>query len=334
MAALPVIAVLGQDQDELPPGLDALEGRVELRVTGATGLGAAVHGARALLLWDFFSSALRDVWAGCDRLEWVHIAAAGVDKLIFPELADSEVVVTNAHGVFDRPIAEYVLGAVLAHAKQTHRSAELQRRHTWQHRESASLTGARVLVIGTGGIGREIARLMQAVGMQVVGAGRTARGGDPDFGEVVASVDLARHVAHVDYLVNAVPLTPATRGLIDATVLAALPAHAHLVNIGRGESVVTDDLVTALRAGQLDGATLDVVDPEPLPPEHPLWDLPGVVVTAHMSGDVVGWRDELAAQFLDNAERWLDARPFAGRRRHKSGLRPRSPPWLRSPLAG
>lgn len=312
MAALPVIAVLGEHDDDRPSHLDALNGRVELRVTGTAGLAETVHGAQGLLLWDFFSSALRDVWEQCDQLQWVHVAAAGVDRLVFPELAASDVVVTNAHGVFDRPIAEYVLGTVLAHAKQTHRSAELQRRHTWEHRETRRLTGARVLVVGTGGIGREIARLLRAVGMQVLGAGRSARSSDPDFGEVVASADLARHVGELDYLVNAAPLTNATRGLIDAEVLAALPAHAHLVNIGRGESVVTDDLVAALRDGQLDGASLDVVDPEPLPPEHPLWDLPGVLITPHMSGDVAGWRDELAAQFVDNAQRWLDGRPLRG----------------------
>ncbi len=312
MATLPVIVVLGEHADDRPSHLEALEGRVELRVTGTAGLAEAMHGAQGLLLWDFFSSALRDVWDQCDALRWVHVAAAGVDRLVFPELAASHVVVTNAHGVFDRPIAEYVLGAVLAHAKQTHPSADLQRRHTWEHRETRSTTGARALVVGTGGIGREIARLLGAVGMQVTGAGRTARTRDPHFGEVVASADLARHAGDVDYLVNAAPLTPATRGLIDAAVLAALPAHAHLVNIGRGESVVTDDLVAALRDRQLDGATLDVVDPEPLPLGHPLWDLPGVVITPHMSGDVVGWRAALADQFVDNAQRWLTGEPLRG----------------------
>ena len=274
-------------------------------MTDASGLADAMTGAHALFLWDFFSTALREVWPQCSHLQWVHVAAAGVDSLVFSELADSEVVVTNARGIFDRPIAEYVLGVVLAHAKQTHLGAELQRQHVWQHRETRSLRGATAAVLGTGAIGRECARLLSGVGMQVRGFGRTPRETDPDFATVIASSELAAHVGDVDYLVVAAPLTSQTRGLVDAAVLEALPASAHLVNVGRGECVVTGDLVEAVRAGGIDGASLDVTDPEPLPADSPLWDLPGVYLTAHMSGDVSGWLDALALQFVDNAERWL-----------------------------
>ncbi|WP_228386360.1 D-2-hydroxyacid dehydrogenase [Ornithinicoccus halotolerans] len=284
---------------------EILGDRAQLRFTDEAGLPEAVDGAQVLFLWDFFSTAVRDAWEHCQDLEWIHVAAAGVDTLVFPALAESEVVVTNAKGIFDRPIAEYVLGAVLAHAKRVHESHELQRRHEWRHRETRTVQGARAMVIGTGGIGREIGRLLAGAGLEVSGAGRTAREGDPDLGTIVPSSELADHLGEVDYLVNAAPLTPATTGLIDAGVLAALPERAHLVNIGRGESVVEEDLVAALRAGQIDGATLDVFAVEPLPPDSPLWTLPGVVVTPHMSGDAEGWRDRLAQQFVANAERWL-----------------------------
>jgi phosphoglycerate dehydrogenase-like enzyme len=144
----------------------------------------------------------------------------------------------------------------------------------------------------------------------VTGAGSRARTGDPDFGEVVDSAELRRHVGRADYLVNAAPLTDRTRGLIDRAVLEALPPTAHLVNIGRGATVVEEDLLAALRDGQLDGATLDVFTTEPLPPDSPFWDAPGVVVSPHMSGDVVGWRDTLAEQFVANARRWLAGEPL------------------------
>lgn len=310
MVDLPVIAVLGKNRDDRPPHLQRLHSRAQVRFTDAAGLGSALSGSQALFLWDFFSPAVRGAWGSCDALEWIHVAAAGVDALLFPELVDSEVVVTNARGVFDRPIAEYVLGAVLAHSKQTHRSAELQRDRVWQHRETRSVRGSRAMIIGTGAIGRECARLLSAVGMQVSGVGRTAQRGDPDFGEVVASEDVADHVGDLDYLVVVAPLTDQTRGLVNAKVLAALPRRAHLINVGRGESVVTADLVAALSAGHLDGASLDVVDPEPLPQESPLWDLPGVRITPHMSGDAEGWLEALALQFVDNAERWLDGEPL------------------------
>ena len=311
--SVPVVAVLVSSEAGRPGHLDSLDGRVDWRFTEAPGLGDAVHGADALLLWDFFSSALAEVWQRCDSLRWVHVAAAGVDTLLFEELRDSEVVVTNARGTFDRAIAEFVVASVLAHAKLVYESRDLQSRRQWCPRETETLLGKRALVVGTGAIGREITRLLQALGLEVRGAGSRSRSDDPDFGEVVDSARLCEHVGDVDYLVNAAPLTPATRGLIDETVFAAIKPGAHLVNIGRGPTVVEADLLAALRrpdgtGGRLDGASLDVFETEPLPADSPLWDAPGVIVSPHMSGDVLGWRDALARQFVDNAQRWLDGR--------------------------
>jgi len=306
----PVVVVLCASSDQRPPHLEALDGRVTLRYADAAGLASAVGGARALLLWDFSSTAVADVWSQCDRLEWIHVAAAGVDTLLFDGLRESRVTVTNARGVFDRPIAEFVLASVLAHAKRLHESHDLQREAVWRHRETRTVDGARALVVGTGGIGREIARLLRAVGLRVRGAGRTARTDDVDFGDVVASADLVHQVGWCDYLINAVPLTPQTRGLINADVFAALRPSAHLVNVGRGATVVQHELAEALVAGRFDGASLDVFEDEPLPVDSPLWSIPGVVVSAHMSGDVIGWRDVLARQFVANAERWLQGEPL------------------------
>ncbi len=308
-APLPVLTILCERATDRPPRVGSLSDRVDLRYTDAAGLGDAMEGAQALFLWDFFSSALQDVWSRCDQLEWVHVAAAGVDKLLFDDLRKSDVVVTNAHGIFDRPIAEFVLAAVLAHAKLVHESHDLQRAHVWRHREPRSIEGAKALIVGTGGIGRATARLLRAAGLEVRGTGRTAREGDPDFGEVVPTAELVEHADWCDYLVNAAPLTDQTRGLFDADVFAAMKPSAHLVNIGRGASVVEQDLLAALEAGQLDGASLDVFETEPLPEDSPLWDALGMVVSAHMSGDVVGWRDALAEQFVQNAERWLAGEP-------------------------
>ena len=310
MSRIPVIVILGEHAHDRPPHLGPLEGRVDLRLTDAAGLGDAVQDAQALFLWDFFSTAVRDVWDRCEGVEWIHVAAAGVDSLLFDELRDSEVTVTNARGTFDRPIAEFVLASILAHAKRLHESRRLQAAREWQHRETHGLAGSRALVIGTGAIGRETARLLRAVGMQVRGVGRTAREGDPDFGTVVASSDLAAEVGWCDHLVNAAPLTPATTGLIDRDVLAAMATTAHLVNIGRGATVVESDLVEALQREQIAGASLDVFEVEPLPQDSPLWDAPGAVISAHMSGDIIGWRDTLARQFVDNAERWLAGEPL------------------------
>jgi phosphoglycerate dehydrogenase-like enzyme len=308
--AVPVGVVLCEHLEEHPGHLDPLRGRLELRFTDAARLPDAIVGAQVLFLWDFFSSAVEQVWERCTDLQWIHVAAAGVDTLLFPGLVSSDVVVTNARGTFDRPIAEFVLASVLAHAKLLHESHDLQRRHEWRHRETRGIAGACALVVGTGAIGREIARLLAAAGLQVRGAGRSPGGADPDFGTMVPSAELPSQVSWADYVVNATPLTDATRGLFDAGVFAAMKPTAHFINIGRGASVVEADLLAALTSRSIDGASLDVFDTEPLPADSPLWDAPGMVVSAHMSGDVVGWRDTLARQFVDNAERWLAGQPL------------------------
>lgn len=303
-----MIAVLCERETDRVPGLACVD--AEFRYCDADGLERAVEGAQAVLMWDYFSTALRDVWTHADALEWIHVAAAGVDTLLFDQLRASDVVVTNARGVFDRPIAEYVLGAVLAHAKGSQASLDFQRRHEWRYRETRSIAGAHALVVGTGGIGREIARLLRAAGLSVRGAGRRTVAEDPDFGTVVSTDDLAAAVGWCDHLVLAAPLTDATRGLVDAVVLKAMKSDAHLVNIARGPIVDEGALLAALTERRIAGATLDVFSTEPLPAGHPLWDAPGAVITAHMSGDVAGFRDTLATQFADNAQRWLAGQPL------------------------
>lgn len=297
--------VLVSVESSEPEGLARISDRLELRVVDDDGLAAALPGAGALLMWESFSPALAEAWPAADALEWIHVAAAGVDKMMFEELRGSDVVLTNARGAFDRPIAEFVLAGVLAQVKRLYASHDLQRERTWRHLPLTSVEGQRALVIGTGAIGREIARLLRAVGMEVRGAGRRPGVGDADFGLIEPSDDLAAHVGWADHVINATPLTAATTGLLDAEVFSAMRPGAHVVNIGRGESLVEDDLEAALRSGHLGGATLDVFATEPLPAESTLWDAPGLVVSAHMSGEVAGWEDRLVEQFVDNAERWL-----------------------------
>src|SRR5699024_7859161 len=142
----------------------------------------------------------------------------------------------------------YVLGQVLAFAKDLPGSWRRQQAHRWEHRESERVAGTRALVIGTGPIGRTIARLLRSAGLQVRGSGRRAREDDPDFGVVAAQQDLAAELANADWVVLAAPLTDATRGMIDADALAAMRPGARLINIARGELVRTEELVTALRA--------------------------------------------------------------------------------------
>lgn len=301
----PQVVVLTAEGTPPPANDAALRELADITYCDAAGLAEALPGTEALFIWDFFSGALRDAWPAADALRWVHVAAAGVDAILFEELRESDVVVTNARGVFDESIAEFVAASVLAHDKLLHESKALQNERTWRHREPRRTAGAQALVVGTGGIGRATARLLRALGMNVRGAGRVAREGDADFGTVVASSELAAHVGDVDHLVLAAPLTDTTRGVVDAEVLAALPEHAHLVNVGRGQLVDEPALVAALQAGDIAAASLDVFVTEPLPADHPFWAMPNVHVSAHMCGDVQGWRDALSDQFETNLRRYV-----------------------------
>ncbi len=303
--------------DDLPPGHETIDADPRLgavRYATVDQLPEALSGAHALFVWDLFSEAVTAAWPKADRLRWVHAATAGVDNLMFDGLVESGVTVTNSRGVFDQPIGEYVLGLVLSFAKDLPGSHDLQRQRVWRHRETERIGGRRALVIGTGPIGRAIARQLTAAGMRVKGAGRTPREHDPDFGTVVRaeldsqSPNLRDALPRADYVVVAAPLTDATRGLVNAEVLDLMRDTARLINIARGPLVVEDDLVEAVRRGAVGGAALDVFNSEPLPESSPLWDLPGVIVSPHMSGDVVGWRSALVDLFTDNLDRFLRGR--------------------------
>ncbi|WAC56988.1 D-2-hydroxyacid dehydrogenase [Gordonia sp. SL306] len=302
----PTIALLGAPGVPPPTNLDEIADLATIRNCTADTLPDALPGSDILLVWDFFSRALKDNWGPATAdLRWVHVCAAGVDSLLFDDLRSADVVVTNAAGVFDRPIAEFVLASILARDKQLHLSKALQSERVWRHRETARTEGSSALVIGTGGIGRATARLLSAVGLRVTGAGRTSRESDADFGTVLPTSDLASFVGDFDNVVAIAPLTPQTDRMIDATVLRAMRDDAHLINVGRGQLVDEPAMIEALSAGEIGAASLDVFTDEPLDPSSPLWAMDNVAISAHMSGDVVGWRNELARLFLANLRRYL-----------------------------
>ncbi|MGW1679909.1 D-2-hydroxyacid dehydrogenase [Saccharopolyspora sp. NPDC002376] len=289
-----------------PAELERISTCAELRYAEAEELPTAVAGADVLFVWDFRSGAIPEAWPHANALRWIHASSAGVDRLLFPELRNSEVVLTNSRGVFDRPMAEYVLGTVLTFAKDMHTTLRLQDRKQWQHRVTERIAGKSALVVGTGPIGRAIARQLTAAGMRVSGAGRTGRSEDSDFGDVHASSDLPHVIGAFDYVVLAAPLTEQTKGLVDAETLAHCRPSARLINVGRGELVVESDLVAALQSGQLAGAALDVFEAEPLSESSPLWEMPNVLISPHMSGDTVGWVDELVDLFITNLRAYAE----------------------------
>ncbi|MCU1515617.1 MAG: hydroxyacid dehydrogenase [Pseudarthrobacter sp.] len=304
----PVVAVLYREA--LPPGLTEIEELADVRLTKADALAEAMDGADVLYQWHSFSPALRENWSAASTLKWVHVSAAGVSQLFFDELIRSNIVYTNSRGVLSRAIAEFALGFVLDLAKDAQGSFRLQQQQRWQHRVTQKIQGQTALVVGTGSIGREIARLLSAVGMEVDGAGRTCRPADSDFGQIRSSRDLAGIVHDYDYLILAAPLTDESRGLVNADVFAAMKPSACLINVGRGELVYTDALTEALASGSIAGAALDAVHPEPLPEGHALWGMENAIITPHMSGDTEDHLDDLGQLFVDNLKRYCNGEPL------------------------
>ncbi|WP_369271258.1 D-2-hydroxyacid dehydrogenase [Streptomyces sp. R11] len=298
----PTLLVL--DAEPLPR-LGRLTGRARVEHADESTLAERLPHADVLLVWDFSSHAVRHAWPGeGPRPRWVHTASAGVDHLMCPELTESDTLVTNARGIFDQPIAEYVAALVLAMAKDLPRTLELQAAREWRHREGQRVAGTRACVVGTGPIGRAIARTLKALDITTALVGRTPRTGihGPD--------DLDRLIARADWVIAAAPLTDRTHGMFDARRFGVMQPSARFINVGRGQLVVEDALAEALAKRWIAGAALDVFEHEPLTPESPLWQVPNLIVSPHMSGDTIGWRDELGVQFVELYERWEAGRPL------------------------
>ncbi|MFI6564745.1 D-2-hydroxyacid dehydrogenase [Streptomyces sp. NPDC050534] len=301
-AAPPTLLVLDADP---PPRLGRLTGRARIEHTDESALAERLPHADVLLVWDFASRAVRSAWPGeGPRPRWVHTASAGVDHLMCPELAASDTVVTNARGIFDQPIAEYVAALVLTMAKDLPRTLELQRERTWRHRETQRVAGTRACVVGSGPIGRTIARALKALDIETALVGREPRAG------LHGPEDLDRLLARADWVIAAAPLTEQTYGMFDARRFGVMQPSARFINIGRGPLVVEDALAEALVKRWIAGAALDVFEHEPLTPDSPLWEVPGLIVSPHMSGDTIGWRDQLGTQFVELYERWETGRPL------------------------
>jgi len=308
---LRVVALVGGLMESAPPPLAQIEAMASLEVVSdAESLARSLPTADVLFIWDYRYANIASLLGQASRLRWIQVASVGVDPILSPEFLASDIVLTNSRGVFDAAIAEYVAGLLLAHSKDLWVTRAKQAGHEWNQRLTRRLTGQRVVVVGTGSIGRQIAHMLKLLGVEVELVGRRAAL-DPVFGAVRPSTELAAVVAGADALVLAAPLTVETRGLVDAKVLRALGPQGYLVNVARGPMVREVDLLDALRSGGISGAALDVFDTEPLPGFSPFWSLPTVVVSPHMSAEFVGFEGDLVDIFADNLRRWVQGQPLA-----------------------
>ena len=305
------VLIQGVESPGEVPGIQAIAAHAEFRCAhGLDALRDALPGVEVLLGWSFRADDLRHAFDRANRLRWIQWGGAGVDAALFPALVDSDVILTNARGVFDQAMAEYTLGMILAFAKDFRRTDALQRERSWSYRVSERVAGTKALVVGTGSIGRTIARALRAVGIEVDGVGRTARDGDPDFARVHGNDALDRELASADWVVLIAPLTKQTRGMFDAARFAAMKPTARFFNLGRGALVDEPAMIEALDSGVIAGAGLDVYSKEPLPDSSPLWGMENVFLSPHMSGDTRDYEANVARVFIDNFRRFRAGEPL------------------------
>jgi phosphoglycerate dehydrogenase-like enzyme len=255
-----------------------------------------------------------DLLRQAPTLRWVHIHSAGADRPVFPQLMARGVAVTTSSGANAAVVAQTAVAGLLALARGFPRLMAAQRERRWAPSIGEALprdlTGQTAVIVGWGPVGRHIAKLLQAAGLQCIAVRRDAVPAAEGF-ETVGYEELPAVLPRADWLLLACPLTARTRGLIGAAALSLLPRGAQLVNVARGEVVVEEELVAALRTGTLAGAFLDVFEHEPLAPQSPLWALENVIATPHSAGHSDGNEPRVDAMFIANLARWAQGEPLA-----------------------
>jgi phosphoglycerate dehydrogenase-like enzyme len=264
----------------------------------------------------FMGQLTREQLLAAHRLRWIHSPAAGVGGMLFPEMHQSPIVITNSKGMSAETIAEHVLAVTLAIFRRLPHAFRSQAQREWAQDAIAeqgnrTIAGSRVLVIGLGGIGQAVARRMTLLGAHVTGIRRDPNQKVDHVAEVAPPSSLLRHLGRADVVVIAAPHTRETRGLIDAPAVAAMSPETVVVNVSRGALVDEAALAAALRERQIAAAALDVFEDEPLPSNSPLWNLENVVITPHTSGFRLDHWDAATALFAANLRRFEAGEPLA-----------------------
>jgi phosphoglycerate dehydrogenase-like enzyme len=244
------------------------------------------------------------------NLRWLQNPSHGVERCMIPEMKEANFILTNAQHTLAPPIAEHVIAMMMAMTRGLHFLHEAQLRGEWIRGEidfrMTEVAGKTMLVAGLGGIGTEVARRANALGMRVVATRNSSREG-PDFVDYVGLADELHELAgEADVVVNALPLTDETRGLFDEKFFDAVKPGGYFITVGRGQSTVTEDLIAALKDGRIAGAGMDVFDPEPLPPGHELWTMSNVIISPHISGMSDGEVDRRWLMMRENLRRYIN----------------------------
>jgi len=292
--------------DRLPEPVDILAGNDPEFVT------AHAPGAEVILVGSSEGDLLRVIFPLAKHVRWVHSMSAGVEKILFPELVESPVPLTNGKGAFTGSLAEFAIASILFFAKDLRRLVCNQQAGEWKQFDIELIRGQVLGIVGYGDIGRESARLAHAFGMKVVAVRRRAALSNQDSGleQTYSPEGLREMLAICDYVLVTTPLTPETRGMIGEGELGVMKNSAVIINVGRGPVIVESALIAALTAKRIRGAVLDVFDEEPLPEGHPFYKLENVLLSPHSADHTVGWADLAMHVFIANFERFRSGQPL------------------------
>lgn len=272
--------------------------------------------ADAEIMFDFDVTHRADLPDVAPNVRWIQATSSGIGQFVrrMGYAERMNCVFTTASGVHARPLAEFVIMAMLMFAKNSAYLQSEQAAEHWQRYCGFELSGKTLGIIGLGKIGRETARLAKAFEMSVIGTRRSSDGSAiPNVDHLYAPGDLPTLLTHANFLMLSVPHTPETERLIGSHELSLLPRGAYLINIARGIVVDQDALVDALRTEHLGGAALDVSDPEPLPPGNPLWAMPNVLISPHSASTADSENRKIVALFCENLKHYLSGEPLINR---------------------
>lgn len=305
----PRVILLGEPMRELLPQLRQV-------APGARFIEIDKASARDIASADAtFGVCTARVLEAAQHLEWIQWPAAGVERCVQqPELQARAPLVTNLQRTMGPSIAEHVIAMMLALSRHLEDFGQQQDQAHWQSQDAApeleDVAGKTMVVAGLGGIGTEVARRAHALGMRVVATRASGHEG-PDFVSYVgAPEELLKLAKDADFVVNCLPLTPETTGIFNKEFFAAMKRSAYFISIGRGRSTVTADLTAALTQSTIAGAGLDVVDPEPLPPDNPLWHAPHLILTPHISANTAVAERMRDAVLIENLRRYVAGEPM------------------------
>jgi phosphoglycerate dehydrogenase-like enzyme len=269
--------------------------------------------ANIIYNWSLSAALLREVFLLCPHVQWVHTRSAGLDNILFPEILSSPVPLTNGTGVFSPSLGEFALAAILFFAKDLRRMVRNQEAGVWEQFDITEITGQTVGIVGYGDIGRAVATRVRSMGMRVLAVKRSGTpiyNMDPLVARIYGPDRLREMLPECDYVVVSAPLTPESRGMIDAAAFEAMKRDAVVINVGRGPVIDEAAMVRALSHGRIKGAALDVFDREPLAAGHPFYTLPNVLLSPHCADHTPDWMERAMQFFIDQFERFQKGEPL------------------------